>query len=237
LGRATLDRVYPLRPNLARLADRARRPLSVILAATLAACAPATSATRPDPTPLIVYVTPAPTPIPTPAPTSTPIVIFVSPSPSPTPTRPPTPTPPRTFIASPGVLTLKQAARAYLAVAKPFNASLDSADKKYGAADTDKGQRALWVLVTKATDKFIAGVKAIRFPRAASVDAKVLLRQLASFRQKAHKMSTDTSATSFDVIEAVFKWEDSSIAATKLRHHLGLSRPPTDRDGFPDLRF
>jgi hypothetical protein len=77
LGRATLDHVYPFRAILAWLAHGVRLPLSLILAATLGACAPATGATRPDPTPLTVYVTPAPTALATPVPTPVVLISFV----------------------------------------------------------------------------------------------------------------------------------------------------------------
>jgi hypothetical protein len=70
-----------------------RRSLGALMlaAALLAGCA-SQPAARPDPTPLIVYVTPVPM-TGTARPDPTPLIVYVTPAPTPTPAATPTPTP------------------------------------------------------------------------------------------------------------------------------------------------
>ncbi|MHB8958480.1 MAG: hypothetical protein ACYDAN_02525 [Candidatus Limnocylindrales bacterium] len=182
---------------------------AVVIAAMVTACGGAPALT---PTPAVVTPTPSaavPSAVSTAAATATPSPAL-SPSPTPAPT--------------PAVLTIKQAAAAYLRIVNPYNKATAAAWKEYGKVDTLKAQRAYMAALAKAEKTFIDGLKAVAWPPEVKADVTALEKACVVLYHRATVASKDTTFAAFDA-DARSAYSASNTAADKaaiVRDDLGL---------------
>ncbi len=125
-------------------------------------------------------------------------------------------------------LTIKEAAAAYLAVAKPYNATVKAADKKWGKSSALKAQKRYFAALAKAEDKFIDGLKLIAFPPEIQPDANALLK--AVIVEQHRDLSASIAKSASAMLARVKEANKAAVIATDkaaiLRDDLGLPPNP-----------
>ena len=140
------------------------------------------------------------------------------------PTVAPSPSKAATAAPSGSILTTEQAAAAYLAVADPYNAAVDEAQKRYGTRQTLEDHQGYWGLIAKADAAFIAGLKQIAFPPDVQDEATVLIKADEAFQQRARLVARSRSLAEVSSLSATANDAAAVVAdkAERLRTALGV---------------
>jgi hypothetical protein len=129
-------------------------------------------------------------------------------------------------LASPSgsFLTREAAAKAYSAVADPYNTAIDAAHAKYPTRQTLEDHQRYWGLLARADKAFIDGLKKIAFPPELQGDAEVLIKADTSFQERARAVARARSVAEVISLSAAANDAADVVAAKAaiLRKGLGL---------------
>ena len=135
----------------------------------------------------------------------------------------PSPSKAVTAVPAGSFLTAEEATSAYLAVADPYNAAVDQAQKRYGTRVTLEDHQKYWGLIAKADAAFIDGLKQIAFPTDLQDEASVLKADEA-FQRRARLVARSRSLAEVSSLSATANDAAAVVTdkAARLRAALGL---------------